>query len=105
MPPAARLGDKTSHGGSIGPPAQPALALKVASVLIEGKPAAVLGGSVHVCPKVPDPLLGPSNLLVPKGPPRLVLIGDRPAAAVGDRAVCQASVVLGARTVFYGGML
>jgi uncharacterized Zn-binding protein involved in type VI secretion len=104
MPPAARLGDKTSHGGAIGPPPPP-LAVRVATVLIEGVPAAVVG-SVHACVKPPDPLLGPSNVLLPRpGPPSGVFVGGVPAATVGDRAVCQATIVLGARTVFVGGVL
>lgn len=103
MPPAARLSDKTSHGGTLAPPALPALAAKVSTVLIEGLPAAVVG-SVHACVKPPDPLLGPSNVLLPRpGPPRNVFIGGAPAATVGDRAVCQATVVLGAKTVIIGG--
>lgn len=104
MPPAARLGDKTSHAGTIGPPPPP-VAVRVATVLIEGVPAAVVG-SVHVCVKPPDPLLGPSNVILPPTrPPSGVLIGGVPAAAVGDRTVCSATIVLGARTVHFGGPL
>jgi uncharacterized Zn-binding protein involved in type VI secretion len=102
MPPAARLGDKTSHAGTLGPPPG-ALAAKVATVLIEGMPAAVVG-SVHVCVKPPDPLLGPGNLVLPRaGVPTGVLVGGVPAAVVGDRTVCSATIVLGARTVLIGG--
>ncbi|MBB5958262.1 putative Zn-binding protein involved in type VI secretion [Saccharothrix tamanrassetensis] len=105
MAPAARVGDKTSHGGVLAPPASPSLALKVSSVFIEGAPAAVIG-SVHTCPKLPDhPALGPSNLVVPKGPPPTVFIGGAPAATVGDRSVCQANIITGARTVFVEGLL
>ncbi|OLF09768.1 hypothetical protein BLA60_18485 [Actinophytocola xinjiangensis] len=104
MPLAARLGDKTSHGGALGPPPPP-LAVRVATVLIEGLPAAVVG-SVHVCVKPPDPLLGPSNVVLPRiGPPHRVLIAGVPAATVGDRTVCQATILLGARTVLIGGPL
>ncbi|MEU4804577.1 PAAR domain-containing protein [Actinosynnema sp. NPDC023587] len=104
MPFAARTGDKTSHGGSLAPPVSPRLAAAVVTVLIEGVPAAVVG-SVHTCPKVPDPLLGPSNVLLPRpAPPPTVFIGGAPAAVVGDRAVCQATVVLGAKTVLIGGL-
>ncbi|WP_433260223.1 PAAR domain-containing protein [Actinosynnema sp. CS-041913] len=105
MPPAVRVGDKTSHGGVIAAPAIAPLALKVATVLIEGLPAAVVG-SVHTCPKLPDhPALGPSNVIVPKGPPRTVLIGGAPAAVVGDRSVCQGNIILGAKTVLIEGPL
>lgn len=104
MPPAARLGDKTSHGGTLGPPPPP-LAVRVSTVLIEGLPAAVIG-SVHACVKPPDPLLGPTNVVTPRpGPPRTVLIGGVPAATVGDRSVCQATIVMGAKTVIIGGVL
>lgn len=102
MPPAARLGDKTSHGGTLGPPPPP-LAAMVSTVLVEGLPAAVVG-SVHVCVKPPDPLMGPANVVLPPpGPPRTVYIGGVPAAVVGDRTACQATIVLGARTVLVGG--
>ncbi|MBW4720273.1 PAAR domain-containing protein [Saccharothrix obliqua] len=101
---AARIGDKTSHGGSIAPPPQPALAAKVVTVLIENAPAAVIG-CVHACVKPPDPLLGPSNVVLPRPvPPPSVFIGGVPAAVVGDRAVCQATIVLGAKTVLIGGL-
>jgi uncharacterized Zn-binding protein involved in type VI secretion len=104
MPPAARLGDKTSHGGTLGPPQGP-LTTRVATVLIEGVPAAVVG-STHVCVKYPDTLLGPANVVTPPlGPPRTVLIGGAPAAVVRDRTTCQATILLGARTVFVGGLL
>lgn len=103
MRPAARLGDKTSHGGSLGPPPPP-LAATVSTVLIEGVPASVVG-STHVCVKGPDALLGPANVVQPpQGPPRNVYIGGLPAAVVGDKTVCQATIVLGARTVLIGGV-
>ncbi|RKT55325.1 PAAR domain-containing protein [Saccharothrix australiensis] len=106
MRPAARLGDKTSHGGVLVTPASPPLAAKAATVLIEGVPAAVVG-SVHACPKLPDhPALGPSNVIVPRpAPPPTVFVGGAPLAVVGDRSVCQAGIVLGARSVFVGGVL
>ncbi|MGM1060509.1 PAAR domain-containing protein [Saccharothrix sp. Mg75] len=103
MPPAARLGDQTSHGGALGPPLPPA-AIRVASVRIEGRPAAVVG-STHGCPMPPHAALGPGNLVVP-GPASLgkpVLIGGLPAARVGDKTTCGAQVVLGALTVRIGG--
>jgi uncharacterized Zn-binding protein involved in type VI secretion len=103
MPSAARLGDKTSHGGALGPPPGP-LAAKVATVWIEGAPAAVVG-SVHVCVKYPDTLMGPTNVVLPPtGPPRTVLVGGIPAAAMRDKTACGATILLGARTVYIGGM-
>ncbi|TDV54773.1 PAAR domain-containing protein [Actinophytocola oryzae] len=103
MPPAARLGDKTNHGGAIGPPAGP-LAAEVATVLIEKAPAAVVG-SVHVCVKYPDTLMGPANLVLPPTGPRTVYVGGVPVAAVRDRTACGATILLGSTTVFIGGPL
>lgn len=100
MPPAARLGDKTSHGGSLGTP-PPAVAVAVATVLIEGKPAAV-GGSLHVCVVPKDAVLGPANVVTPRVGGQ-VLIGGVVAARVGDRTTCQANVLTGALTVHIGG--
>jgi uncharacterized Zn-binding protein involved in type VI secretion len=105
MPPAARTGDSTAHGGVLGPP-PPATAARVATVLIGGKPAAVVG-STHVCVIPHHAALGPANVVMP-GPPRAggqVLIGGLPAACVGDRTTCGANVVLGALNVIIGGAL
>lgn len=104
MPPAARLGDQTSHAGAVGAPPGPAAA-KVATVLIGGKPAAVTG-SVVICPKGPDALLGPANVLIPS-PPRggIVLIGGLPAAKVNDKSSCGSQIVIGAFNVLIGGPL
>lgn len=105
MPPAARLGDSTAHGGALGPP-PPADAARVATVLIGGKPAAVVG-STHVCVIPPHALLGPANVVMP-APPRaggVVLIGGLPAACVGDKTTCGANIVLGALNVIIGGAL
>ncbi|MFE9746781.1 PAAR domain-containing protein [Saccharothrix saharensis] len=101
MPPAARLGDKTSHGGSIGtPPA--AVAAVVATVLIEGKPAAV-GGSLHVCVVPKDAVMGPLNVVKPRLGGQ-VRIGGVVATRVGDTTTCDANVLSGALTVHIGGL-
>ncbi|MEU5847095.1 PAAR domain-containing protein [Saccharopolyspora shandongensis] len=104
MPPAARMGDPTSHGGTIGQPPAPA-ALKVATVLIGGKPAAVTG-SQHLCPLLPHTVLSAGNVLMPS-PPRsgVVLIGGLPAARMNDKTTCGATVVIGAPNVLIGGPL
>ncbi len=96
--PAARLGDKTLHGGSIvrGEP----------SVLIGGMPAARVG-DMHTCPMVtptvpPVPHIG--------GPvatgSSTVLIGGMPAARAGDMAVCSNGppdqIMVGYATVLIG---
>ncbi|MFD0205067.1 MULTISPECIES: PAAR domain-containing protein [Saccharothrix] len=101
MPPAARLGDKTSHGGSIGTP-PPAAAVAVATVLIEGKPAAV-GGSLHVCVVPKDAVLGPANVVELRVGGQ-VFIGGMVAARVGDSTTCQANIATGALTVHIGGL-
>lgn len=103
MPPAARLGDPTAHGGTVGPPRANAVA--VASVLIGGKPAAVTG-SQHLCPVPVHAALSSGNVLLP-GPPTsgVVLIGGLPAARVGDKTSCGATVVMGAPNVLIGGPL
>lgn len=105
MPPAARTGDPTSHGGVIGPP-PPGAAAVVARVLIGGRPAAVTG-SQHVCPTPPHALLGPGNVLMPN-PAGLasgaVLIGGVPAARARDNTTCGATVTTGAFNVLIGGV-
>jgi uncharacterized Zn-binding protein involved in type VI secretion len=101
MPPAARLGDKTSHGGTVGPPPA-AVAVKVATVLIEGKPAAV-GGSQHVCIVPKDLAMGPLNIVKPRLTGQ-VLIGGVNAARVGDSTTCDATILSGAPTVHIGGI-
>jgi uncharacterized Zn-binding protein involved in type VI secretion len=100
MFPAARMGDKTSHGGTIGPP-PPEVAVLVATVLIEGKPAAV-AGSLHVCVIPKDIPLGPANKVEERFGSR-VLIGGKVAARVGDNITCKANIVTGAPTVLIGG--
>jgi uncharacterized Zn-binding protein involved in type VI secretion len=91
MPMAARVGDPTAHPGVITGPGVP-------TVLIEGKPAAVMG-DLHTCsmpstpPHPPTPLIG--------GNPT-VLIGGRPALRMGDMSGCGAPIMVGAPTVMIG---
>ncbi|MFT7840450.1 PAAR domain-containing protein [Saccharothrix sp. BKS2] len=103
--PVARQGDKTSHGGTIGPPVGPAAA-RLPTVLVEGRPVAAVGG-VHACVKPPDPLLGPGNLVIPDPPvpPRTVLVAGLPVALIGDRTTCGAKIVPRLGTVQVGGLL
>jgi uncharacterized Zn-binding protein involved in type VI secretion len=82
MPPAARVGDPTAHGGVITGPGCP-------TVLIGGQPAARVT-DMHTCPMQtpavpPIPHVG--GPILPPGSP-LVLIGGLPAARVGDMATC-----------------
>jgi uncharacterized Zn-binding protein involved in type VI secretion len=89
MPPAARLGDQTTHGGVVMSPSPP-------TVLIGGKPAST-AGDTHLCP-VPQP--HPPSVFA-KGS-ATVLIGGRPALRAGDVAGCGAVLVGGVATVQIG---
>jgi len=98
MPPAARVGDTTAHGGviSVGCP----------TVMIGGMPAARVG-DMHTCPMQtpgtpPIPHVG--GPILPPGSPT-VLIGNMPAARLGDMATCVGppdSIVMGCPTVLIG---
>ncbi len=93
MPFAARVGDPSGHPGMISGPG-------VATVLIGGMPAAVVG-DMHACAM--PPLAGPH----PPSPIALgsftVLIGGRPAVRVGDISGCGAPIVMGCPLVDIGG--
>lgn len=91
MPAAACVGDISNHGGSITGPG-------VATVMIGGKPAAVLG-DLHSCPL--PPVHGPSASPFVMGS-ATVMIGGRPALRVGDVCACGASAALGNPTVIIG---
>ncbi|CAM5716280.1 PAAR domain-containing protein [Streptomyces hirsutus] len=105
MPPAARTGDPTNHGGVIATP-PPGAAATVARVLIGGRPAAVVG-SVHTCAMPPHLALGPGNVIMPD-PAALargqVLIGGLPAARMRDKTACGAMISGGALNVLIGGV-
>lgn len=95
--PAARIGDMTSHGGSI--------VAGYPTVLIGGMPAARLT-DMHVCPlstpgTPPIPHVGGPIILGSAG----VLIGNMPAARMGDTATCVGPpdmIALGCMTVLIG---
>jgi uncharacterized Zn-binding protein involved in type VI secretion len=93
MPPAARVGDPTAHPGTIAGPG-------VATVLIGGMPAAVMG-DMHAC-AMPTPAGPHPPSPIAKGS-ATVLIGGRPAARVGDMSGCGAPIVMGMLTVEVGG--
>ncbi|MFI6978904.1 PAAR domain-containing protein [Embleya sp. NPDC050154] len=104
MPPAARTGDTTDHGGALTTP-PPGAAAAVATVLIGGRPAAVTG-TLHVCVVVPHVALGPANVVLPNPAAAgtgAVLIGGLPAARVRDTTACGAHIVTGALDVLIGG--
>lgn len=89
MPPAARVGDTSNHGGTITGPG-------VATVLISSKPAAI-AGDLHVCSLPPNghqPTVSP----FPSGSPT-VLIAGRPALRITDSCICGAMAAVGDPTV------
>ena len=96
--PAARLGDLTSHGGTI--------VTGSANVFFNGMPAAN-GLSMHVCPMVtpgtpPIPHIG--MLAIPMGA-LTVLINKVPAIVLGDMFLCvgpPATVILGSPNILIG---
>lgn len=92
MPPAARVGDATNHGGTIVGPG-------VANVLIGGMPGAV-AGDMHVC-SLPPVAHQPTASPFPMGSVT-VLIQGRPAIRVGDVCGCGASAIIGEPTVIIG---
>lgn len=92
--PAARMGDTTSHGGSI--------VVGLPTVLIGGLPAARLG-DMHVCPMFNGPVPHVGGPITVGSP--TVLIGGQPAARMGDMATCVGppdSIVMGCMTVLIG---
>lgn len=91
MPAAVTVTDLSTHGGLVTGPG-------VATVLICGKPAAVLG-DLHSCPL--PPVHGPSVSPFVLGS-TTVMIGGRPALRVGDTCGCGATAALGNPTVMIG---
>lgn len=92
MPAAARVGDTTTHGGTIVGPGN-------ATVLIGGMPAAV-AGDTHVC-SLPPNGHQPTASPFPAGS-GTVLIGGVPAVRVGDTCICGAGAAVGDPTVIIG---
>jgi uncharacterized Zn-binding protein involved in type VI secretion len=89
MPAAARVGDASTHGGTITGPG-------VGTVLVGGMPAAVVGDQ-HVC-------VIPANTghLVTSSFPSgsgTVLIGGKASVRVSDACLCGAKAVLGEPSV------
>lgn len=92
MPPAARVTDVSTHGGTIIGPGAP-------TVLIGGKIAAISSDN-HAC-AIPLPGHGPSLSSFPKGSTS-VFIEGKPALRVGDTCLCGASPAMGDPTVLIG---
>jgi uncharacterized Zn-binding protein involved in type VI secretion len=106
MPPAARVGDPTSHTATPVTPGIPNGLLAgtgVPTVLIGGLPGAVVSPQMrNACAMHPQ--LSPANFVIPTPSPRgQVLIGGMPAARRGDKTVCGAMISGGALNVIIGG--
>jgi uncharacterized Zn-binding protein involved in type VI secretion len=96
MPPAARIGDLTAHGGAIVGPGAP-------NVLIGGMPAACVG-DIQLCPLWDGLKPHVGGPIVPPGS-TTVLIGGRPAARMGDTTQCvgpPGTIAQGLPTVLIG---
>lgn len=89
---AARVGDTTTHGGTIVGPGS-------ATVLIGGMPASV-AGDTHVCSLPPD-THQPTSSTFPSGS-TTVLIGGMPAVRTTDACICGAMAAVGSPTVTIG---
>src|SRR5690606_307182 len=92
MPSAVCVGDTSTHGGTITGPG-------VATVLIGGKPAAVVG-DMHVC-SLPPNSHQPTVSVFPSGS-STVMFGGRPALRTTDTCICGAMAAVGAPTVTIG---
>jgi uncharacterized Zn-binding protein involved in type VI secretion len=92
MPPAARVTDLSTHGGTLIGPGN-------STVLIGGMPAAVATDQ-HVC-AIPLPAHAPTVSPFPMGS-TTVLIGSMPALRVGDTCICGAAPAVGEPTVLIG---
>ncbi len=77
MPPAARMGDNTAHGGVI--------VLGHPTTIIGGQPAARIS-DMHTCPMVTGVVPHVGGPII-KGSPT-VIIGGMPAARIGDQLTC-----------------
>ncbi len=92
MPPAARVGDATAHPGTVTGPG-------VATVLIGGMPAAVVG-DMHACAM--PPTAGPHPPSPFERGSTTVLIGGRAALRIGDASGCKAPIIAGEMSVLVG---
>lgn len=98
MPPAARVGDVTSHGTPLSPgPGSP-------TVLIGGVPAWRAAADFHTCPLLTGTVPHVGGMVAMGS--ATVLIGGLPAARMGDMIVETGppnSIALGCATVLIGG--
>jgi uncharacterized Zn-binding protein involved in type VI secretion len=92
MPSAVCVGDVSTHGGTIVGPGS-------ATVLIGGKPAAVMG-DMHVC-SLPPNAHQPTASAFPAGS-STVMFGGVPALRTTDTCICGAMAAVGQPTVTIG---
>ena len=93
MPAAVRLGDTSTHGGTVTGPG-------IATVLIGGMPAAV-ATDMHTC-AIPPSAAHPLTVTpFPLGSVT-VLIGGKPALRTTDPCLCGAMAAVGEPTVMIG---
>ncbi len=97
MPPAARVGDTTSHGTPLSPgPGCP-------TVLIGGMPAWLAGSDFHTCPLFTGTVPHVGGMVAMGS--ATVLISGLPAARMGDMIVESGppnSIMMGCMTVIIG---
>jgi uncharacterized Zn-binding protein involved in type VI secretion len=97
MPPAARVGDVTSHGTPLSPgPGS-------ANVLIGGKPAWCATADMHTCPLVTGVVPHVGGVVAMGSV--TVLIGNMPAARQGDMIIESGppnTIAMGEPTVMIG---
>jgi uncharacterized Zn-binding protein involved in type VI secretion len=97
MPPAARVGDQTSHGS-------PLTGTGSSNVFIEGRPAWRVGVDFHTCPLTDGPKAHVGGV-VGRGS-STVFINNFPAARQGDMVIESGppnSIAMGSLKVFIGG--
>jgi uncharacterized Zn-binding protein involved in type VI secretion len=90
---AARVGDTSTHGGTIVGPGTP-------TVIIGGQPAAVAGDN-NVC-VIPPNTGHLTTTPFPMGS-ATVMIGGKPAIRTTDTCICGAMAAVGCPTVNIGG--
>lgn len=97
MPPAARIGDPTSHGAPLAPgPGS-------ANVLIGGMPAWRAGADMHTCPLSTGPVPHVGGVVAMGS--TTVLINNLPASRQGDQIVESGppnAIAMGCPTVLIG---
>jgi uncharacterized Zn-binding protein involved in type VI secretion len=97
LPPAARVGDPTSHGSPLAPgPGS-------ANVLIGGMPAWRAGADMHTCPLSTGPVPHVGGMVAMGS--TTVLINNLPASRQGDQIVESGppnAITMGCPTVLIG---